>query len=98
MCLHDRYDILRVLPLAENRRGPGHGAEWRRSRTLVAGVHVTYVVIADVDEVITSLSGTAQRLDSDVMGAAISSHGHHGEVLPAHGPQASHQPGGRCCH
>src|SRR4030042_159105 len=63
--------VLRVLALAQYGCGTGDSAQGCGARALVAGVHIAFIVIADVDEIFLSLCGSAQRLKAYIMCATI---------------------------
>ena len=62
-----RLALLRLADLGGRRPG----AERRGAGPLDAGVHVGAVVVADVDHVVAALHGTGQRLQADVVRAAV---------------------------
>ena len=66
--------LAHLLPvLARGGRRPGPVG--RRGAALDARVHVGFVVVADVDEVLVSLHGARERLEADVEGAAVAGPG-----------------------
>ena len=71
----DRRQVLAVLLLARidlaGRRGRGVGALRRGAGTLDAGVHVRFVVVADVEHLVPALEGAGERLQANVVGAAV---------------------------
>ena len=67
---HDLGEVLLARGLAGRRRA-GTRHVRRRRRLLRAGVHVAFVVEADVDEILVALGGRRQALEADVVGAAI---------------------------
>ena len=60
-------------------RGRGPGAIRRAARTLHAGVHITFVVDADVEDLLAALGRARKRLEAHVRSAAVARqrHGHH---------------------
>ena len=62
--------------LARRGRG-GHGPEGGGAGTLDAGVHIGFVVPADVGEVVAPFQGPGEGLEADVAGGAVAAHGHH---------------------
>ena len=61
------------------RRGPC--AHRRRAGALEAGVHVGAVVVADVEHLVAALHGARERLQADVVGAAVAAEGDELDVL-----------------
>ena len=58
-----------------DRAGGRPGAVRRRARALEAGVHVAAVVVAHVEHVVAALHGAGERLQADVVGAAVAAEG-----------------------
>ena len=54
-----------------DRRGGGPGPIWRGAAALDAGVHVRLVVVAEVENVVVALGGAGERLQADVVRAAV---------------------------
>ena len=71
---------LALLGLAHFGRG-GPGALRRGRGALDAGVHVGAVVVAHVDHVVAALHGAGERLQADVVGAAVAAEGHELHLL-----------------
>ena len=76
---HDLGQILLVLLLADRagagRRGGRARKARRRGRALNAGVHVRLVVVAEIYHVVTALHRAGERLEADVVGAAVAADG-----------------------
>ncbi len=71
----DRGHVLSLLGLApalgaRRARGRARG-EWRGAGALHAGVHVRLVVVADEQEAVAALERAGERLQADVVGAAV---------------------------
>ena len=43
--------------------------------TLDTGVHVSFVIVADIDHVVVTFHGAGKGLESDIIGTAISAEG-----------------------
>jgi hypothetical protein len=92
-CAVGRDDLGEILPWLELAALPRAHRGRRRARALRRGaaaldprVHVPFVVVADVQEVIPALNRPGQALQPDIVGAAISADGHdlgHGGDLPS---------------
>ncbi len=52
----------------------------RGARALDAGVHVSFVVVADVDHFVAALQGARERLQADIGGAAVAGHADHRDL------------------
>ena len=72
-----RFLLCCGLPVSvdADRAGGGPGADGRGARALEAGVHVGAVVVADVEHVVAALHGAGERLQADVVGAAVAAEG-----------------------
>ncbi len=75
--------------------GGGVGEIGGRAGLLRAGVHVAFVVQAHVDHVLVAFGGAGQRLETDVVGAAVARHDQHVDVVLALPPQCPLDPGRR---
>ena len=60
--------------LLAGRRGGGAGAEGGGRGALDAGVHIGFVVVTDVYEVVAPLEGARKGLKADVGGGAVAAH------------------------
>src|SRR5690349_18138897 len=101
----NRRHVLPLLRLAEARvadlaRGRAR-SERRRARALDAGVHVRLVVVTDEEEAVTPFERSRQRLQADVVRAAVARERHDrylpvvGEgVASAEGPLGAVDAGG----
>ena len=76
---HDLGQVLFVLLFAHRnragRRGGCIGKARRGRRTLDTGVHIRLVVIAEVHHIVPALHRTGERLEADVVGAAVAADG-----------------------
>src|ERR1022692_607693 len=70
VCRHDLDEVLLARGLARGGRA-GARQMRRRGGLLRPGVHVAFVVEAEVDEVLVALGCGRQALEADVVGAAI---------------------------
>ena len=72
-----------ALPQLSAPGGAGGGArgERRRAGALHAGVHVRLVVVADEQEAVAALERAGQRLQPDVVGAAVAGEDDDGDLL-----------------
>ena len=79
---HQQRQILRVLGLAvgafANRGGRGPGPIWGAARSLHAGVHIAFVVDADIEDFLAALGRAGERLEAHVGSAAITGQCHRG--------------------
>ena len=68
-------DVARLL--AHRRRRRGARRRRRRRRALHAGVHVGFVVVADVEHVVVALEHAGQAAEADIGRAAVAALGDH---------------------
>ena len=71
MCLDDPVEILFIYGFSIGRCG-GDGSKRGRAGSLHAGVSICFVVVADVQEVLSSFQGSGECLDTDVCSPAVS--------------------------
>ena len=68
----------RTLPAGRRRRVR---AAWRRTGPLDAGVHVGFVIEADIDELVSALQSARDELEADVVAGTIAADGDKGDLL-----------------
>jgi len=62
-------------------RGTGVSPQGRTATALYTGVHVAFVIVADVDQLLVAFRRPAQRLESNVHGTAVAGITHHRRLL-----------------
>ena len=75
------------------RRRGGFGAEGGQRAFLDAGVHVGFVVVADVQDVVIAVDGAREGLDADIRRAAVAGEADRVEIGDALRPQAGFNAG-----
>ena len=91
---HQQRQVLRVLGLAvgafPHGGGRGPGAVWRAAGALHAGVHIAFVVDANVQNLLAALGRARERLEAHVRGAAVAGQCHRHHVAAAAFVLAAH--------
>ena len=78
---------------AHRRRGRGARGRRRRRGALHAGVHVGFVVVADVEHVIVALEHAGQAAEADIGGAAVAALGDGANLGPSLHPHGGGDAG-----
>ncbi|MBA7700636.1 hypothetical protein ES703_109357 [subsurface metagenome] len=71
-------------------RGGRRSAKGGSRRALDTGIHVGFVVKADIKEVVSSFHSPGQCLNSDITGAAITGNTYHLDIPPRASPLSFH--------